>query len=674
MAFTYDPQSRQNLDTVSYDYDYPIDEDLSPGSKLHTRLLDEVMERARESRRQMSVRYKEWRRIDRSLRAYVPPEWREDDEDTSTKRRGSGKTKREFVMPVSYANLETLLTYMSAAFWNDPLFSYEGTGPEDVLGAELLTKVISQQVTRTKVPLALHTMWRDSFAYGLGATSPQWQRKMGRRTETEAVGIFSQLRNLFVRTEQRRTTSDYKVLWEGNKLVNIDPYLYLPDPTVSANEVENAEYVGWVDQTSWKQLMNREKDPQDYVFNAKYVRHIDGTSRLSHEYQPGRGEDTRRNRRRTTVNDPVDVIWLYVDLIPEDWELGKGEYPEKWLFGVAGDDVVIAAQPLGLHHSEFPVAVAAPDYDGYSSAPASRLGIISDLQEIVDFLYNSHVQNVKKAVNNQWLVDPYLVNINDVNDPKPGKIMRMRRSAWGRGNIDAAMKQFEVQDVTRSHVGDAQILEQNMNNVTGATDVTRGIIPPRSSRISSQEIQGARQSSLSRMEKTARIIDSQAHQSIAYQFASNLQQLMSRRTWVKAVGEWEEKLREKYGREPQQNRMKVRPLDIVVDYDIKPHTGTVPGSQDASTWVELFQTLTQAPQIARRFNLQNMFKNIAHHMGAKNVDDFVRNAEEMQPRVMEDQQVEEQVRQGNLVPAQPPNSTQTQGQPTNGQAQPVPPS
>ena len=31
------------------------------------------------------------------------------------------------------------------------------------------------------------------------------------------------------------------------------------------------------------------------------------------------------------------------------------------------------------------------------------------------------------------VVDPYLVNINDLKDPQPGKLIRLRRPAWGRG-------------------------------------------------------------------------------------------------------------------------------------------------------------------------------------------------------------------------------------------------
>lgn len=655
-----------------YDYDYPL-EGLEPGDELHRKLAGKLKRRAFRSHNTMSDKYEDWRRMDEKLRTYVRPEAKEDDESKSTAEK---RRENKLVMPVSYANLETLLTYMSSAFLRDPIFEYEGSGPEDVLGGELMTKVIAKQVQQKAVGLSLHTAWRDGFAYGIGPAAPRWSKEYGTTFSAPGKGYRSESRGTTFQTGRKRKREDNQLIWEGNELVNIDPYRYYPDPQVSAHEVQQGEYVGWLDRSNLMQLLSMEQN-DDSIFNVRYLRHHNKkVSGLSGD-RSGRPQTVNREET-SAVNTPVDVLWIYVNLIPQEWGLGDKEYPEKWMFGLAGDDVIICAKPLGLAHNQFPVAVCAPDYDGYSPVPASRMGIVSDLQDTIDFLYNSHIQNIRKAVNNQFLVDPSLVNLNDVNNPKPGKLMRMRRAAFGRGNLDAAMKQFEVNDVTRGHVGDAQNLSSFMQTATGATDAAQGRVQPRSTRISSAEFKGSRTASLNRMEKTAKVISMQFMLPIARMFASHTQQLMEEETYVKVAGDWEKRLAEDFGinleqqgRSPQRGRMKVSPLDLLVQYDLTAHDGAIPGTEDAQTWVELFQVMSQNPKVARNFDMKRVFTHIAHHLGAKNIDQFLLKSGQP-PQVQPDEEVSQEVKKGNLVPAeqarqQPPSPSANGQPPANGQ-------
>jgi hypothetical protein len=121
----------------------------------------------------------------------------------------------------------------------------------------------------------------------------------------------------------------------------------------------------------------------------------------------------------------------------------------------------------------FPVAVAAPDFDGYSPTPMSRLEILYGLQEVLDFLFNSHVANVRKAVNDMIIVDPQLVNINDLKDPKPGKLIRLRRPAWGRGVKDVAM-QLGINDITRANIADSSYIVNWMQKIAATDDPMMG--------------------------------------------------------------------------------------------------------------------------------------------------------------------------------------------------------
>ena len=148
---------------------------------------------------------------------------------------------------------------------------------------------------------------------------------------------------------------------------------------------------------------------------------------------------------------------MYIDLIPKDWELSNNEYPEKWLFEVAADSIVIGAMKIEQNHGMYPVANASPDFDGYTPTPMSRLEVLYGLQHTMDWLFNSHIANVRKAINDMLVIDPWMVNINDVKDPKAGKLIRLRRPAWGKGKVSDYISQLISCIVTGKQIGRAHV-------------------------------------------------------------------------------------------------------------------------------------------------------------------------------------------------------------------------
>lgn len=632
---------------LNFDYDYPRDLDLEPGSDLHDELLTRIKRRAQESHSAMSKKHEDWREIDRSLKGYVRTEI----------DRGRGGTSQDednkmpqIVLPHSYANLETILTFMTTAFLQDPIFRYNAQGPEDAHKAFLLERVIAHQAKKKQFGLNLHTMWRDGFAYGIGVVAPKWTEEFGTKTEIREDGVLNRTADVLNITNKRRVQSPRTKLYEGHELENIDPYRFLPDPSNPIHEVQKAQFVGWISRTNEMNVLTREES-QEGFFNGKYVR--EGVADPRSQFILGEEHASRRrnvNEETMSTNDPVDEIWMYVDLIPSEWGLGSEDRPQKWQFAVAGEQVITAARPLNLHHNRFPVVVVAPDYDGHTVTPPSRMGMIQDMQQVIDFLYSSHLLNIRKAINDMFIVDPKLVNIHDVSDPEPGKLIRMRRMAWGQGRIDEGIKQLEVADVTNQHIEEGNFLLNVMEQSTGATDIAKGITQDRGPRVSATAAQGARQSVLSRMQKAARIIGMQGHQPLGELLALQTQQLMDEEQWVQVIGEAGQRNRERLSKEVQGGKVSVRPEDIVIPFDVQATDPSVPGSEDVKVWTDLFQTIAQSPQLVQRFDTVKLLKHIAQQMGAKNIDDFIQASEP--PQVMADEEVEQQAQSGNLRPAQ----------------------
>jgi len=637
--------SAVDLSSVNYDYEYPEGIDLKPGSKLHDKLRDEVIQRANEANAAVSNRYESWNKIDEVLTTYISL----DDEEEDVKS-ADGRKPVSIIFPYTYAIHETVLTYLVNAFLTEPIFRYEGVSPEDTIGAVMLEKVIEVHCNKSKIALNLHTMYRDALAYGIGVGAPGWTERWGYKTVKQESG-FQNLFGRFVGQEQEKV-SEEALLYEGNNLENIDPYLYLPDPNVAIHEIQKGEYCGWVSRDNLMNLLRDEETDED-VFNVKYLRQVknkrssifaqDNSRRYERTGMSSAGVRTGADNNTT---NPVDVVYMYIKIIPKDWNLGDGEYPEKWLFAVANDSVVIKAKPLGLDHDMFPMVACAPDFDGYSALPLSRVEVLSGLQGTLDWLFNSHIANVRKAINDMLVVDPYLVNINDLKDPKPGKLIRMRRPAWGRG-VGDAVQQLQVNDITRNNIGDSSWIIQAMQTLGAADNPMMGSLRSGGpERLTKGEFQGTQAGAGARLGRIAKVIGLQAMQDLGYMFASHVQQLMTQELYTTTTGRWQEVLTGHMGQEAQ--RMKVSPFDVLVDYDVLVRDGSVPGGNFNESWTQMFQIIASNPELQQSFDIGRIFKYIATNMGAKNVDEFVR----VKPQMMPDQQVQEQAQAGNIVPLQ----------------------
>lgn len=638
------------LKDVRYDYDYPDGLDFQPGSKLHERIKREVLRRAQDSYSVMQARFDSWNKIDETLTCYMTL-----DESESKVQAKDSRKPVSIVVPYSYATLETILTYLMAAFFREPIFLYEGVSPEDTIGAILLEKVVDLHVARMKVALSLHTIMRDSLAYGIGIGAPSWKRIHGRKIVKREVGFWSFLGKWISKGWDREMVE--AVLFEGNALASIDPYRFLPDPNVPIQRVQDGAYVGWVERTDVMNLLSDEHTDPD-VFNAKYVRHIDGRS-----YVVGKDDHARDRKFSATSSDtvnndtahPVDVIHMYIKVIPKEWGLSDRDRPEKWHFAVAGDEVVLCARPLGLAHDLFPIVTCAPDFDGYSVTPISRLEIVNGLQHTLNWLFNAHITNVRKAINDMLIVDPQLVNMEDLADPKPGKIIRLRKSAWGRG-VTNAVQQLAINDVTRQHITDSSYVIDLMQRCSAATDNLMGIMRPGSERRSATEARGTMASAMSRMESMARVIGLQLYQDLGYFFASHTQQFMEEEVYIKASGRWQETLQAEFGVSPGSS-MKVSPFDVLIDYDVKVRDGTVQGANWSDVWVQMFQVIAGNPELLQKFDVVRIFQHIARSLGAKNVEDFVRQqpaapAPEVQTQVLPDEQIQALAEAGMAAPVE----------------------
>jgi hypothetical protein len=639
-----DSKKAAEFDSANYDYSYPYGLDLSPKSTVHKKIVDRVLLYANQGATAISQRHGSWKEIDRTLTAYI-----ELDDDEVELRDEDGRKPTSIVFPFSYAILETFLSYLTSAFYQEPIFRYEGVSPEDTVGAILLTKIIDMQCYKAKTLLNLHTMWRDSLAYGFGLVGTGWKRETTQIVRAPKAEFFG-----FQIPLPRKVRKEL-VTFEGNYLINVDPYKQILDPDVPVTDFQKSEYFGWVEQSNFMKMLREEKDGKNF-FNAKYLRHLKNrrTAVFSQD-SSGRNDKSSAPSARTDDSWVVDKIRLYMDIIPDELGIGNSSDPERYIVEVAADCIITRFEKLSLLHGNYPAAVCAPDFDGYATTPISRLEVLYGLQHTLDFMFNSHVANVRKAVNDTIIVDPEVINLPDFNRKhgKEGGIVRVRKPYWGMGKIKDSITQLAINDITRGHVVDASQIQDAMERIAGVDAATMGVLRKGGpERLTKGEFQGTRSGNITRLERVAKLIGLQAMQDIGTIFAHHTQQFMKEETWVNITGKWEEQLREAFSREAGKynvvgDKMKVSPYDLLIDFDLKVRDGSIPGGNYSPVWENLFELVANHPELSQKFDLVKIFKHIARNNGEKNPEEYV-------IKVAPDQQVLQQAEAGNVVPMQAP--------------------
>lgn len=633
-----------------YAESYPLGIDFNPHSKTHHSVVQYVNRLADASYETMKLKHGEWNKIDETLKVYISLS----EYEKKVKEKDKNKPV-SIVVPYSYSILETMLSYLVRTYLTDQLFFFDGNGPEDTVGAKLLELVCNQQARRCKAVLDVHTNWRDGLSYGFGAATVVWSQKFGKKVRVQEQAQYSSFGQL-LGTNRIRVNED-ALLFEGNEIVPIDPYRFLPDPNTSIHNIQNMEAVGWIEFVSLNKLLSDEQTNGTF-FNVKYLKDYPFNTKTSKfgVDNSNRADNKNRNDTNNTTRQ-ICLTNMYVNLIPKEVGLKSndennpnGEYPEKWLITLANDNLVVRALPLGLNHNQYPVLTIAPDYDGYSVTPISRLQMVAGLQTTLNWMFNAHVTNVRKAINDMLIVDPSLINMEDLANPEPGKLIRLRRSAWGKG-VDNAVKQLTVADITRNNMVDASMIMDMMGRTTGASDPMQGRQRTSGERVTAAEFSGTFQSAISRVDKIGFLTIKQYLQDLAYLFASHTQQFQSEETYVKAVGDWPTELMREFGPRYGQ-QVKVDPFDIIVDYDINFKDNQTPTADAMSNdfWTKSFQTIATQPELAQKFDVVRIFTHIARLNGAKNANDFVRQGGGMAMQQMADGEVQSQLQAGNIIP------------------------
>lgn len=662
-AQRYKESLRRDIERQDFPYEYPYG-DLHPKSELSKFIIDEVMDRVRASQSILDGVKPQWKQMDWTLNAYMPAS----DADRLVKQKDVRKPVN-VVVPMTLASRDLLLTYMDSAFLSeDSIYKYQGRGAkEKIIRGALMERVISVQNAWFKEGLRLTHQWADAFTYGIGVVSPQWRKHKAQNTVMKEVdevfgSIIKKFPSLKAKAGDALRYLEERVVFEGNRLENIDPYKLILDPNTPIMNIQDAEFVGWMWCDHSMQALRRETDPEEYMFNGKYIQMLAAQGKATSEFWDSTidGRNAKQNLMMSNgllmqpLNHGVHNITLLIDLVPKEWGLSDRDRPQKWMITISGDMVVRQCHPLDLMHGMFPVCACAPNSTGYDIIPVSHLMTTFGLQTFLDYLINSRITSVRKNLNDMLAWDPEVFEEEDMMNPEPGKLIRIKRGFFGEDSLANHIFPIPTSDVTAGHMNDAMGVLDMMRQANSTSDIAMGDLSKLPERPTAAGINAAQQGALSRLQHIAKMIGVQSMRDIAFQEAYNTVQFMGQEVSVPILGRYEEILRREYGLPSGENQVPVSPFDLDLEFDVTIGNGTMKVNENLQAMGQVLQSAMVIPAVQLEtfstIDIPRMFLQYARKSGFENVQEFIKEGGDINAQVLTDHQVQQDLQAGNIVP------------------------
>jgi hypothetical protein len=655
------PEPPDGAMRITYAEDAPVEEQLQDlDGELHKHLIEELKQRKNFSKEYTGDRHEDWDRVREHKNMYVnlTRDARAGDRSTMFEEKEM-PFERSVVIPLTKATLEVLITQiMSIYAARVPMNQIMAAAGGDPVRAKIMEAMISYDNIQSRAFSAIYAMFSDALSFGNGYMYNSWEIDEGITYEFEPLnlgGVPPQLQRAVLGPLAYTPIRKIGVQREYCKWTPISAYDALPDPRVSMWDMQSGEFMGHHWKSSPFALKKKEGERGPY-FNVdkipKRSNQDDTGDRRSSSPDPYNAASEADPKELLGSKTPsfLNMYTMVWELIPSDHMLGDSDYPEKWLFTWAEDKVIVRAHPLINKHQKFPYVCAEPEPNFFDTFSPGTLELIEPLQRFINWLYNSHIENITRVLNNQYVYSPQFIEEGDLEFGGPGEHVRMTQEAVDMmlggeiQDIRQFLFQMPVQDVTgASYMNAIQYTYQMAQVLSGANDPLSGIQLP--TQRSATEVGTITAQATQRMAITARLMDENAIEELVRQSMHNRQQFTSIGRYYEIVGRMAEDL----GIDSIFADLEA----IQGDFKYRPISGILPEdpSRSAMNWTNLMGAAGQLPQLqqpgpdGRMLDFRSIFNTIAEKSGISNIDDYY-----MDVQVMPDEQVQQQAQAGNLVP------------------------
>ena len=614
--------------------------EIAPKDPRHEKLIKLAKACFDLSEKYMKQRRPKWEKCEKMDRSFI------DVSETDAKGKKKNPFERQIYIPMSRACKDTMLSYWMQVFCGKrPMFPIEGRSPEDVRTAKLNEVLLDYQCERQRMPLVIYGFLNDVAKYSCGSIKNLFIRQY--------QPLFKPVQRLQVLPVPHYTTVREKtnaLAYEGPEFTNNDPYKFFPDPRVPLGKAKNGQFQGFEYGRSLYYLKKRAADGtyynidelKDLASEPETDGDSDERNRIMGISTPGTYEDLSLDKK----NPHYKLRELWVEVIPKDYGLTSSSYPEIWILTMVNNRVLIRSEKAIYAHGGFPNVIGEYDYDGYSLFTQSFYEGQEGLQDLLNWLYNSHMDNVRRFLNDMLVVDPKAVHIRDITKPSAAKIIRLKTELWKKGiSIDSVIKQLRVNDVTASHVKDGLLISNMMQRRAHTPDAMQGIeteIKRTATEITKMTAGGS-----NILGTWAILLYAQALIPLAEMTVMNNQQLLSEERFYRIVGDYAKYLQtDPDPRVPGMAGTMIGPNDIQGFFDFPIDDGRLPvrATDNAKVWSQVFKVIASTPPVQGEIDIFAVFKEFAQSLGVKNIEQF-----RLKAKVLPDPEVARAEEAGDIV-------------------------
>jgi hypothetical protein len=591
-------------------------------SPLHRKLVKMLDSRLKIAHRGQETKHEAWSKAENSVLAYIPES--ELDAKRRTSREDRGEPRYTTIqLPYTYALLMAAHTYLTSVFFGrNPVHQFSGRHGEGEQQIQMLEALVAYQVDVGRF-LGPYFVWMyDTLKYGVGVVEEYWENQFIQYATIEEVPDPNDpLGERLIKQQTRVKLPGY----QGNKVCNISPWDFYPDPRVPVSRFQEGEFCAVRKRMSWETIIRRKA--QGYYMNTEHIR--GGESQGNQSVIPSQQSNSQLERPEDLTfiigedNEKhpaiVTCFEVHVSLIPDEWGVGDSNFPEKWVFTITDDlRLVIGAQPHGAMHGEFPFAALESEVEGYGVWNRGLPEIVEPIQNTMDWLINTHFFNVRAAMNNQFILDPSMVVASDAEEAGAGFIWRLRPEAYGK-DIRSFVHQIPVQDFTRGHIADMQLMQNIGEKMTGINDQIMGALGG-TGRKTATEVRTSTGFGVNRLKTLAEYASATGFSSHAQRLVQMSQQYYTAERKLRVVGD----LAQEAGMDAERAFLDVTQDKIQGFYDFVPVDGTLPVDRlaQAALWKDLMMNMRQVPSLLQQYDLGRIFAWVASLSGVRNVNRF----------------------------------------------------
>jgi len=586
------------------------------------RLVQYVKSAMQMSYDRISRRYDHWKQADRAHDVYVRPD--------------ATSFKEKAVIADTRAIADTVLTYLMAALTGrNPMFQLEGLNRKSRKSSAIIERLLHQQMRRTagEARIAQHLL--DCIRYGYAPTKVTWNANT-----------------------------------RSNEITNFDPRRVFHDPRVQWGDWERMQYIIFSDFSSYDALLQTGLYPKLAKYPAlrnRLTPPAGGWDGHRWHAEAGRGlsiDPAERNRRENggsffTLGDSriVDECWIRL----AGYEVNLPQLDHLYMVVTILDEGVVIRAQLNPYGRQFPTAIGGLYHDAHKTYGQSLYDLLLPLHDISTWLLRSRIDNVQASLTNLIFADPTQIAINDLIDRNPHGIVRtMPGVEPGKGVFIA-----NVPDVTRGHWNDIGAMSELKQRLSAASDAQQGMPTAEGGVRTATEIQRLTQLGSQRLGVLSRIISATSVRPMVRMMTSNIQDFFSKDGSIRIS---DSDSASAVASMVEDGYLDFNISEIQGDIDYLVVDGTLPlePTRNAETWINMLKTLNETG-MAMEYNSGKIVEEAIRSMGVSDLDQFKIGKEQQaegptpsqQMMLMEkargasvqpQQQVENEVQKGNLVP------------------------